>query len=201
MPHLENIRDILPSFNAFFLAVEKVKADLHRITDILEKERISYAVIGGNAVAAWVASVDESAVRATKDIDLLLNNQDMERVTRLFEDIGYVREDLKSLTIFVDKVEHSRRRGIHIVIAGEKIRPSYPYPAPEVSEVKRSKEGYYILDLLPLIKMKLISFRDKDRVHLADMLSVGLITEDIKNSLPDNLLEKLKRIESEYEEF
>jgi hypothetical protein len=46
-------------------AVEKVCERLLRATGALEKAGIPYAVIGGNAVAARVSRVDESAVRNT----------------------------------------------------------------------------------------------------------------------------------------
>ena len=47
-------------------AVEKVKDRLLRATAALEKAGVPYAVVGGNAVAAWVARVDEAAVRNTQ---------------------------------------------------------------------------------------------------------------------------------------
>jgi hypothetical protein len=193
-------RKIIPSFSAYVVAVEKVKITLYKISNLLENEGIPYAVIGGNAVAAWVASVDESAVRATKDTDILLNAQDLDRVTRVLENNGFLREDLKSLTIFVDAQDRNKRTGIHVVLAGQTIRPSYSYPAPDLSEVKRSKEGFFILELFPLVKMKLTSFRDKDRVHLGDMLSVGLITEEIRKGLPDDLLKRLEIVERDHED-
>jgi len=46
-------------------AVEKVRIRLLRAATILEQAKVPYAVAGGNAVAAWVARVDESAVRNT----------------------------------------------------------------------------------------------------------------------------------------
>jgi hypothetical protein len=35
-------------------------------------------VAGGNAVAAWVATVDPSAVRNTQDVDILLRRADLD---------------------------------------------------------------------------------------------------------------------------
>ena len=51
-------------------AVEKVKDRLLRATAALEKAGVPYAVVGGNAVAAWVTRVDEAAVRFTQDVDV-----------------------------------------------------------------------------------------------------------------------------------
>ncbi len=49
------------------LAVEKVRERLQRSTQALETAGIPYAVIGGNAVAAWVSKVDPGAraIRST----------------------------------------------------------------------------------------------------------------------------------------
>lgn len=53
-------------------AVEKVRQRLLRATAALEKDCVPYAVVGGNAVAAWVSRVDESAVRNTQDVDIFI---------------------------------------------------------------------------------------------------------------------------------
>lgn len=48
-------------------AVEIVKDRLRRVTRALNAAEIPYAVIGGNAVQFWVAQVDKSVVRNTRD--------------------------------------------------------------------------------------------------------------------------------------
>ena len=58
--------------------MELVKDRLLRATAALENARIPYAVIGGNAVAAWVGLVDQSAVRFTQDVDLLILRSDLD---------------------------------------------------------------------------------------------------------------------------
>jgi hypothetical protein len=45
------------------MAAEKVKERLRRATRALDAGGVPYAVVGGNAVAEWVARVDEDAVR------------------------------------------------------------------------------------------------------------------------------------------
>ena len=51
-------------------AVEKVRQRLLRAASALEQAGVPYAVVGGNAVAAWVSRVDEAAVRNTQDVDI-----------------------------------------------------------------------------------------------------------------------------------
>src|SRR5207302_8729798 len=47
-------------------AVEKVRERLRRAVAALEAAGVPYALVGGNAVAAWVSRVDEAAVRNTR---------------------------------------------------------------------------------------------------------------------------------------
>ena len=68
------------SWERMIRAVEKVRERLERATAALEAAGAPYAVIGGNAVAAWVSRVDPSAVRNTADVDLLLPQRVGERV-------------------------------------------------------------------------------------------------------------------------
>lgn len=46
-------------------AVEKVNERVRRTVEILEASGVPYAVVGEHAVRAWVAQVDETAVRTT----------------------------------------------------------------------------------------------------------------------------------------
>ena len=47
-------------------------------------------------------------------------------------------------------------------------------PAADVDE-SESTGQFRVLALEALVRMKLTSFRDKDRVHLRDMIGIGLI--------------------------
>src|SRR5713101_3854237 len=58
-------------------AVAKVRERLLRATAALNQIGVPYAVVGGNAVAAWVATIDEGAIRNTRDVDLLVRRSDL----------------------------------------------------------------------------------------------------------------------------
>jgi len=66
------------SWERVIQAVEAVRQRALRATAALAAAKIPYAVIGGNAVAAWVARVDRAAVRNTQDVDILLRRADFE---------------------------------------------------------------------------------------------------------------------------
>jgi hypothetical protein len=58
-------------------ALEKVQECMLRAVHALEQSGVPYAIAGGNAVAAWISRVDESAVRSTRDVDILLRRSDL----------------------------------------------------------------------------------------------------------------------------
>jgi hypothetical protein len=182
------------------MAVDRVEKRLRRVTAALDAAGIRYAVIGGNAVAAWIGRVDPSATRATKDVDLLVARGDLDRITQVMDELGYRREDLHGLVLFLDPEEPSRRAGVHLVWAGELVRPSYVAPAPALDETIRDPEGFLVLGLAALVRMKLTSFRDIDRVHIADMLRVGLIDETVRGGLADELRQRLGAVERSIDE-
>ena len=162
------------SWERMIRAVEKVRDRLLRATAALNKAGVPYAVAGGNAVAAWVSRVDEAAVRNTQDVDILLRRDDLCAATTALAAAGFVYRHVKSLDIFLDGANASARDAVHIVFAGEKVRPENPAITPDVSESEQT-ESFQLVTLEALVRMKLISFRDKDRTHLRDLLEVGLI--------------------------
>src|SRR5258705_1974107 len=62
-------------------AVAKVRDRLLRATAALNQAGVPYAVIGGHAVASWVATIDEGAVRNTRDVDILIRRPDLPAMT------------------------------------------------------------------------------------------------------------------------
>lgn len=182
------------------MAVDRVEKRLRRVTAALDDAGIPYAAIGGNAVATWVGRVNRSATRATKDVDLLVRRSDLGQITRVMQSLNFQPEDLRTLVRFLDPDEPDRRSGVHLIWAEELVRPSYSQPAPSVEEVVRDPEGFLVLGLPALVRMKLTSNRPIDQVHIADMMDVGLIDENVRSSLPNELQSRLARIEAAMED-
>ena len=181
------------SWERMIRAVEAVRQRLLRASAALEKAGIPYSVIGGNAAAAWVSRVDEAAVRNTQGVDLLLRRSDLASATRALEAAGFVRRRAAGVEMFLDGARAGARDAVHIVFAGEKVRPAYAYDAPDVAEAEAT-EGFRLMSLDALVRMKLTSFRDQDRMHLRDLLDVGLIDDGWCSRLPDALAKKLRRL-------
>jgi hypothetical protein len=56
-------------------AVAKVRERLLRAAAALDQAHVPYAVVGGNAVASWVATVDDGAVRTTRGVHFLVRRR------------------------------------------------------------------------------------------------------------------------------
>ena len=156
------------------LAVERVRDRLMRASGALESAGIPYALAGGNAVAVWVATIDEAAVRNTQDVDILLRRSDLETAAEALARAGFIRRHVAGMDVFLDGPDAKVRDAVHVLMAGEKVRPEYDAPAPDVAESEKPA-GVRVVALEALVRMKLTSFRRKDQVHLLDMLEVGLI--------------------------
>jgi hypothetical protein len=164
----------LDVFERMFRAVELVQERLNRACKALCEAQIPYAVVGGNAVAAWVATIDDGAVRNTRDVDLLLAEKDLSRATDALQSVGFVRDEVMGTVVFLDGPDGKASQGLHIVLANRKVRQEYVSPTPSVDrtiEINHKR----IVELEALVEMKLNSYRDKDRTHLRDMIQVGLI--------------------------
>jgi len=175
-------------------AVEKVRERLLRALKALEDAGVRYAVIGGNAVAAWVATVDEAAVRNTRDVDILLDPDDLALARKAMEAEGFIYRHVAGGDMFLDGPAARAADAVHVVLARQKVRPQSIEPAPEVRDTVRLGEGLRVVPLEALVRMKLTSFRDKDRTHLRDLIGVGLVTERDLASLPDLLAARLREL-------
>lgn len=174
-------------------AVAKVRERLLRVTAVLNGAGIPYAVVGGNAVASWVATIDEGAVRNTRDIDLLVQRSDLSLITAVLEQEGFVRAEALDVTMFLDGPDAKPSESIHLLFAGEKVRDDYPLPSPSLTSVE-NPAGFRVIALEALIQMKLLSYRDKDRTHIRDLIGVGLIDRSWLTRLPAVLSERLQII-------
>lgn len=161
-------------------AVDSVRRRLMRVADALSIGGVLYAVVGGNAVAAWVSRVDEAAVRNTRDVDILLRRSDLARASEVLEQAGFVYRRISSLgtvgamDAFLEGPGGKVREAVHVIFASEKTREDQPEPNGDPADSEQAA-GFRLIALEALVRMKLNAFRDKDRVHLRDLASVGLV--------------------------
>jgi len=180
--------------------IEKVKARLFRAANALEAAGVEYAVIGGNAVAAWVSRVDESVVRNTRDVDLLVRRSDFDDIKAAMEAAGFIYKSVSVLgrkgkiEMFLDGPDAKARDGVHILFANEKVTEDSPVPSPGVEEIDPSERQFRLLAFEALVTMKLTSFRDKDKVHIRDLIEIGQIDESWLEIVPSELRSRLQEL-------
>jgi hypothetical protein len=181
------------SWERMIAAVEEVRERAHRATAALRQAGLPHVVVGGHAVASWVARVDKEAVRNTKDVDLLVRREDFPRVVEALRAVGFIHQEVSGVDLFLDGPEGSVRSAIHVLFAGEKVRPDYPLPTPDVDEAEAGPD-FPVPTLEALVRMGLTSFRLKDKVHLMDLLDVALIDEGWCDRFPPEIAARLEEI-------
>jgi hypothetical protein len=175
------------------MAAEKVKERLRRATHALDAAGVPYAVVGGNAVAEWVARVDEDAVRNTRDVDILIRRRDFPAARACLEAAGFIYYELLDIDTFIDGPQGKPSGGIHLLYADEKVRRADDYSLPEIEESERAIE-FQVATLEALVRMKLTAWRDKDRTHLRDLIGVGLVDATWPARLPPLLGARLQQL-------
>ena len=174
-------------------AVEKVRQRLLRAAEALAGAQVPYAVAGGNAVALWVSRVDEAAVRNTQDVDILIRREDLDRARQALEAAGFVYRRVAALDVFLDGPKAKPRDAVHVVFANEKVRPDEALPNPDVT-ASEPADRFRVLSLDALVRIKLTAFRDKDRVHLRDLIEVGLVDATWPARFPPELASRLQTL-------
>jgi len=175
-------------------AVRRIEERLERTTRALDTAGVDYAVVGGNAVAARVSTVDPDAVRTTKDVDLLLRRADFERAATALRPTGLEPAEIHGVAMFVETAEPSPKNAVHLVFANEPVRKGDLLPAPDVAESRPGVGGFRVIPVLELVKMKLLAFHLRDQTHLVNLLSIGLIDASWTDRLPAELQPRFRRV-------
>ena len=174
--------------------VEQLFEVAGRLAQALSQAGIEYRVIGGFAAYMHVNEIEPMAARLTRDIDVAIDRRDLEAIAEATRPFGFRYRHAAGVDMLVDAEEPKAHSAVHLVFTGEKVRKEYTEPVPTFSRPVRYANGISIISVADLVKMKLTSFRDKDRVHVRDMDGVGLITAEVEAGLSPALAERLKHI-------
>ena len=104
-----------------------------------------------------------------------------------------MHDRVHDLATFQDGMYAKPSESLHLLFAGEKVRAEHPLPAPELSIVN-DPAGFCVVTLETLVFMKLLSNRNKDRMHVRDLIGVGLIDQSWLAKLPPVLAQRLQTI-------
>jgi len=165
-----------------------------RLAKAFSEAGIEYRVVGGFATYIHVNEVDPIAARLTRDIDVAVDRSDLNKIIEASQSHGFRYRDAAGVDMLVDAEAAKARSAVHLIFIREKVRGEYPEAVPGFSPAVRYENGISIISIADLVKMKLTSFRDKDRVHVRDLDGVGLITGEVEAKLSPILAERLKQI-------
>ncbi|HUG92955.1 MAG TPA: hypothetical protein VML55_19095 [Planctomycetaceae bacterium] len=187
----------------YLMALDEVTDRLDRITGALENAGVPYALVGGQAVALWVATRDPAAVRTTKDVDVLLRREDLPRARAAAIPVELDYFEVLGVGMFLERTDPNPRKAARVLWSGEKVRPEYPLASPGVDECELLAPGtadaapFAVVSLSGLVRMKLMPNRDQDRVHLRDLIEVDLVSRDLLQTLPAELASRLDALLTE----
>jgi hypothetical protein len=178
---------------AFDIHVEQLFARLQQLHAILSRAGIPYRVVGGLAVFLHVSQRDPLRARLTADVDAAIRRTDLPLTIQAAAEAGWLYRHVAGVDMLVEAGQERVRSAVHFVFLNEKVRPDYLEAVPE-SPAEQTAEGIPVASVEDLVRMKLTSYRLKDRVHIQDLDAVGLITPQIVAALPEPLQARLSEV-------
>ena len=150
------------------------------VEKIFSTAGLEYSVAGGLATYPYVEKVAPDAGRLTRDIDVLMRREDLDRIAEAAKPFGYQHRQVDGVDMLVQSSEPTVRRAVHLLFAVDSA----------LGECRRIRD-IRVIPLAELIRMKLTSNRLKDGAHIIDLDEAGLITPDIEATLTPILRERL----------
>jgi hypothetical protein len=185
------------TITAYDRHVQQLFDVISRLARAFAQAGIEYRVVGGVAVFLHVHEHDPLAARLTRDVDIAVARRDLDAIIDAVRPLGFEYRHAAGVDMLIDTREPRARSAVHLLFVREKVRPEYLEPIPDFSPPVRTTEGVPLAPVADLVRMKLTSFRLRDRVHLKDMDATGLITPQVEAALPESLRERLRKVRSE----
>jgi hypothetical protein len=174
--------------------VEQLLDTVRRLAQAFTQAGLDYRVVGGVAVFLHVHQRDPGAARSTRDVDIAVDRAQLQAIVEAVRPFGFTYRHTAGVDMLVDSREPKARSSVHMVFVREKVRPDYVEPVPDFSPPTRTVEGVLLAPVADLVRMKLTSYRLKDRVHIQDLDAVGLITREMEAQLSEPLRARLHQV-------
>ena len=181
---------------AYDLHMDQLFERMRRFHSALEAAGVPYRIVGGVAAFFHVYDRELDQARTTRDIDAGVARIDMPRIIEAAESAGFRYRHVAGIDMLVDVEQPKARSAVHLVFTGEKVRPTDLAEIP-ASDPVRTQEGIWICSVPDLVRMKLTSYRLKDKVHIQDLDGVGLITPEVEATLSDVMRERLQEVRAQ----
>jgi hypothetical protein len=182
------------TIEAYDRHVEQLLETVRRVSEALSRAGVSYRVIGGVAVFLHVYERDPLAARTTRDVDVAVDRTQLQAIMDAVRPFGFTHRHAAGVDMVVDARAPRARSVVHLVFVREKVRPEYVEAVPDFSPPTVTREGVLLAPVADLLRMKLTSYRLRDRVHIQDLDAVGLITPEVEAQLSDVLRARLREV-------
>lgn len=183
-------------FVTFARYQDELYINLVSITAALADGKIPYALVGGYGVLEWARSAEDTAERFTGNLDFLMHRTKWVAAEVVLHKFGYVTsaEPVPHAGQILRRAVAPKHSRVTLLPSGERLRAGYKSVAPNLSRTLKTDAGVTLLQLEPLVEMKLTSFRIIDQVHLQDLVGVGLVDGGWPAKYPSPLAERLQQI-------
>ena len=171
-------------------------AALRRIADALAADQIPYEVIGGLAVLIHVEEANPEYSALTRDVDLMVRRQDLERLKEAAAKRGFRFRHVAGVDMLIHQESKHARDAVHLIFSEERVRAGDLAPTPSLNPERKNILGaeVMVVPVADLLRMKLTSFRLKDQVHVKALEACGLLTAEVESQLPLELLARLTQV-------
>ncbi len=169
-------KDMLTA-RAFDTHVEQLFERMRELHGMLTAAGIPYRIVGGMAVFIHVFQRDPVRARLTSDVDAAIDRSNLSLVIEAARKAGLVFRHSAGVDVLIDEAELRARSAVQLLFLNERVRPEYAEAVP-ASAPEKTSEGILVAPVVDLVRMKLTSYRLKDRVHIQDLDGVGLIGLD-----------------------
>ncbi len=132
------------------------------------------------------------AGRLTRDIDILVRRDDLAEITKVAESFGFRYRHAAGLDMLLDADAPDAASAVHLIFARERVRPEHVEASPDLAPERLGDA--WVAPVAHLVRMKLTSYRFKDRAHLKDMEQAGLLTPGIEATLSSELRRRLDEV-------
>jgi hypothetical protein len=174
--------------------VEQLLETVRRLAQALSRAGVPYRVIGGVSVFLHVYERDPLAARSTPDVDVAVDRAQLQTIIDAAGAFGFTHHHAAGIDSLLDARDPRARSAVHLVFVREKVRPEYVEAVPDFSTPSVTQEGVLLAPVADLVRMKLTSYRLKDRVHVQDLDAVGLITPEVEAQLSEVLRARLREV-------
>src|SRR6185295_7176876 len=103
-----------------------------RVEKAFASAGLDYQAIGGLATYLYVEEAEPDAGRLTRDIDIAVRREDLDRIARAVGLFGLQYRHVAGVDMLVQEGAPSARRAVYLIFTGEKVKANYPEAAPAI---------------------------------------------------------------------